>query len=118
MMTTEETLIGRGELVIICAGLIFILCIIYLVIKTHIDFYRDITKREKFVKELKVGDKFMSDVQLINEDPFKEKQNLITIEVLDIKKNEYGEYWAKVKWSDDNITTMQVMQIYEDFTKI
>ena len=90
----------------------------YLVIKTHIDFYRDINEKEKFVKELKVGDKFVSDVQLINEDPFKEKQNLITIEVLDIKKNEYGEYWAKVKWSDDNITTMQVMQIYEDFTKI
>lgn len=109
----------------ICIIVILILCLImfvfwmsYQLIMIHIELNRDEKNREEFLRNLLIGDKFMSNVQPINEDPFEEKQNLITIEVLDIKTNEENIVWVKVKWSDNNITTMQAMQIYENFTKI
>lgn len=118
MTITEDTLGVCVTAILMLGSIVFVFWMIYQTIMWHIELNRDEKNREEFLRNLKVGDKFMSDVQLINEDPFEEKQNLITIEVLDIKTNKENTVWAKVKWSDDNITTMQAMQIYEDFTKI
>jgi hypothetical protein len=118
MMTAEDTLGVYAMTAMVILMVLFVFWMIYQTIMWHIELNRDKKNREEFLRNLKVGDKFMSDVQLINEDPFEEKQNLITIEVLDIKTNKENTVWTKVKWSDDNITTMQAMQIYEDFTKI
>lgn len=114
----EDTLEIYVVAILMLCSIVFVFWLIYQVIMWHIELDRDEKNQEEFLRNLKIGDKFMSDVQLINGDPFEEKQNLITIEVLDIKANKENTVWAKVKWSDNNITTMQAMQIYEDFTKI
>ena len=72
----------------------------------------------KFENELKIGDKFSSGIILLPDDPFEDDEREITVEILDMKRNYKGELFVKVKWSDNNISTMFVDKLYNDFTKI
>lgn len=72
----------------------------------------------KFEDNLRIGDKFSSRVILLPDDPFEDDKREIIVEILDMKRNYKDELFVKVKWSDDNISTMLVDKLYNDFTKI
>ena len=72
----------------------------------------------EFENNLRIGDKFSSAIILLSGDPFEDVEREITIEILDMKRNYNGELFIKVKWSDDNISTMLADKLYNDFKKI
>lgn len=76
------------------------------------------TALRKFENNLRIGDKFSSGIILLPDDPFEDDEREITVEILDMKRNYNDELFIKVKWSDDNISTMFVDKLYDDFVKI
>ena len=88
--------------------------IFYMLINT----YNHNKKCKKFIEELKIGDKFYAGTLTYN-NPFENKEDEdIFIEIIDLKYNQHNELYAKVKWSDNNISVISGDKIYWEYTKI
>lgn len=94
---------------------IFVFClIIWFVI---INPYIHNKKCKKFIEELKIGDKFYVGT-LTYDNPFDEKEDEdIFFEIIDLKYNQHNELYAKVKWTDNNISVITADKIYWEYTK-
>ena len=102
-------------ILLILTGTIIIFTFVDLVIIHPIKYE---SKLHKFENELLIGDKFSSGIILLPDDPFEDDEREIIVEILDMKHNYKGELFVKVKWSDDNISTMNVDRLYNEFVKI
>lgn len=75
-------------------------------------------KYKKFIEDLKIGDKFYVGT-LTYDNPFDEKEDEdIFIEIIDLKYNQHNELYAKIKWSDNNVSVVTSDELYWKYSKI
>lgn len=96
------------------AGILIIFLFIYWFIIQPIGY--ELTLR-KFEDNLRIGDKFSSGI-LVPIDPFEDDNREIVIEILEMKRNYNGELFVKVKWSDNNVSTMTSERLFNEFNNI
>lgn len=72
---------------------------------------------KEFCSDIKIGDKYISNVQLSNLDPFDPIPETIYVEVTDIKRNLHGDVWVEVVWNDGFRCTLSAERLYYDFHK-
>ena len=70
-----------------------------------------------FKRDLKIGDKYISYIQFVNNDPFKDECKEISVKILGVRFNHNDEMWVKILWSDGHEGSMSVDDLYHNFYK-
>ena len=89
--------------------------VVFSVIFALIDANKLEKRRKDFIKNIRIGNKYISYIQLTNKDPFVTSYHNIYVTVLDVRFNMEDEIWVKVKWSDGHESTMRADELYYQF---
>lgn len=75
----------------------------------------NLKKFDKFVKDVAIGKKYISYINLKTDDPFKENEQNVYVIVRGVKYNDNGDMWVKIEWQDGEVATMPVIELYYNF---
>ena len=95
--------------------IIFGLFVLVLVIDELYRSRGNLKRFDQFVQDVAIGKKYISYVNLVSDDPFEENEQNIYVIVRGVKRNDKGDTWVKIEWSDGNIATMPVEELYYNF---
>lgn len=70
---------------------------------------------DQFVKDVAIGKKYISYINLDSDDPFEENEQNVYVIVKGVKRNDKGDTWVKIEWQDGDIATMPVEELYYNF---
>lgn len=76
---------------------------------------RNLKRFDKFVKDVAIGKKYISYINLNSDDPFKENEPNIYVTVKGVKYNDTGDMWVKIEWQDGDVATMPIEELYYNF---
>ena len=95
--------------------IIFGLFTLVLVIYEWVRSRGNLKRFDLFVKDVAIGKKYISYVNLSSDDPFEENEQNVYVIVRGVKCNDKGEIWVKIEWSDGNVATMPIEELYYNF---
>lgn len=76
---------------------------------------RNLKRFDQFVKDVAIGKKYISYINLSSDDPFKENEQNVYVIVRGVRYNDNGDMWVKIEWQDGDVATMPVEELYYNF---